>query len=196
LKIFLAIIVGVFVILLLGWQLVLPGVYFPARIVTSTTAVIPPSAAVEAVNESFTQHIHLFESGSVSALASQYTEDANVTWTGRAYCFSGTYIGRTQITETLNSFLNRTVPGLSIMNLTRTITPQSNGLVVTVDSTFGFSTSKTTTIGLSTYPGLNGTVSARETYAHVSTTSSWLISNETWYLLTLNSSVPLCGLPG
>jgi len=167
-----------------------------ARTLTSTEAEIPPSAAVDAVNESFTQHFQLLESGSVSALAPQYTEEANVTWIGRAYCFSGAYIGRTQITETLNSFLNRTVPGLRIMNLTRTITPLPNGLVVTVDSTFGFSTSKITTIGLSTYPGLNGTVSARETYVYSSTTAAWLISNETWSFLTLDSSVPLCGLPG
>jgi hypothetical protein len=166
LKAFLAAIVAVLVILFLALQVVMPGAYFATQVVTSTKTIVPQSVAIEAVNESLSQHIQFLESGNASALVPKYWESANVTWTGRAYCFSGTYNGRTQITEALNSFLKVTTPGLTIMNLTRTITAQSNGLVVTVNSTFGFSTNKTTTIGSHTYPGINGMISAQDIYAY------------------------------
>ncbi len=163
---------------------------------TTSTTVIPQSVAVTAVNESYSKHIQRIESGNVSAVVSDYSQNANATWTGKAYCLGGSYTGGVDIAAIFRSFLNKTTPGLTITNVVRTVTPQLNGTTVVVASSFDFASNKTNTIGDHIYPGVTGPISAQDLYDFSPNGSSWLISQEKWNFASLSDPVPLCGLPG
>jgi hypothetical protein len=85
----------------------------------------------------------------------------------------------------MNTFIVNYAHDLVIGNVTRTIVVEAGGLVA-INSTFGF-----TTLG-SSYGAITGTVSARDLYTYSNANDAWLISQETWDFLTLNSTYLNC----
>ncbi len=180
--------VGVSILLLL--ELITSLIPLGTRTTTLTLTMVPPTMAVELVNDSYSRHIVSFESGNASNVISQYSQNATVKWSGRAFCLNGIYVGQSYIKLFFQSFLDQTAPFPIIRNTSTAIMREDNGSVI-VSSSFTFSSN-----GSPTYGMINGTVQAQELYAYSSTAESWLISHETWNITEFYSQYPLCGLAG
>jgi hypothetical protein len=138
---------------------------------TLTTTVTP----AQIVNQSFYEHLISFSTGNLSAIVSQYEPNANVTWQ-QASCFSGLYSGTHIITQLLNAtrpwpIQNATVSSIATL-------PNDS---VSVNSTFSLAVKN-----------FNAMVSAQDTYSYSSPSNTWLISQETWHFLIINSEPFFC----
>jgi hypothetical protein len=158
---------------------------------TTTELSTSPSVYTQ-VSDSFANHMLFLSERNATAIASQYSENATVTWFGAIsmYGLSGVY-NRTDIPILMRvSFIGKGT-SFAIGNVTRTI------LVVSADSATVNSTFEIFGRGLyivaipgPVYTAFNGTVSAHDSYAYSAPNNSWQISNETWSFTSFNTNEP------
>lgn len=154
-----------------------------AKTVTSIVTVTrqPPEDFANA----FAQHLFVFSSRNVSAIVSQYTLTANVTWNG-LMCWDGLYpdAGNNSgqyadllgivFDESHNPFAATGLHSVFVGNMTNvSVTQTGEGTVV--NATFGL-------VAEATEGNFAATVSAQDTYVY-SAAAGWLISGELWHFL-------------
>ncbi len=153
------------------------------------------SSAVDQVSGDYANHLLLFGSRNVSAIASQYEGNATVQFKGIDIGLIGNYTGTSSIRQLLSALLgplsynssgqvNENPKGyFFIANesqpTTQVLTTGSRSSVTAgvINSTFDFR-GWGPTVG-----NFNGTVSAQTYYVHGSGNASWLISKEAWNIL-------------
>ena len=147
-------------------------------IITTPTTSTSQSVNFPALKLVFDQHITKISSRDISAVLTDYQQNAVVLWTGQTQGLGGIYTGTEKITVLYAN-------ALSMAKLT--ITPsgysQLNGTAnqATVQSMLNIN-------GTSNYLGaFNGTVLAQVTYK--SDNGAWKISNENWDYKALNITV-------
>lgn len=141
---------------------------------SGTITAVPPQV-VEMVNSSFEDHLLSVGSRNVTALLAEYEHNATTIWTGQGVP-NESYNGPASIAYIWKVFFLGTTE-LIIANETQAISPNWNGSVVTVDSTFDFS-------GHSDANGeFSGTIQAQDSYVSPTTGGPWLIAQETWDLV-------------
>jgi hypothetical protein len=155
----------------------------------STTTVPTPAGANEAIASSFANHILFLSARNSTAIASQYAENATVTWAGvqGAGGFEGIY-NRTEIPVLMNESFIGGETSFTISNVNRFISVAS-GDSAEVYSTFAISGQGDFLVAI---PGLewsafNATVSAHDSYVYSAPNSTSMISNETWIFTSFNT---------
>ena len=154
---------------------------------TASSTATPTETIAGLVSGNFAEHLLLFASRNVSAIVPQYETNASVTWE-QILCLSGIYTvtGNGNLTQLLNIFFGAYGQALVVGNVTRTIVTATIGSVM-INSTLGL-------VGQGLVGNFTSTVSAQDTYRYSTTSSTWLISQETWHFLTFytKGNVPFC----
>jgi hypothetical protein len=159
---------------------------------TRTTSPVAASTAYDQVSDSFAKHIFLLSSRNASAIASQYEQNANVTWFGGGYYsifLLGNYNGTKDILFLMNSSFIGHGDSFTLGNVTRHIVNVSDNSA-TVESSFVFFGQKSF-FGTASIGSVNGTISAQDFYVYSAANSAWLISQETWNFTSFNSGIPM-----
>lgn len=139
--------------------------------------------------DSFARHILFLSERNATAIASQYAENATVTWTGAmgAGGLAGLYNG-TEIPPLIRgSFIGKEA-SFSIGNVTSTIAVTSVDSA-TVNSTFDVFGQGDYVVAIPSmlWSAFNATVSAHDSYVYSAPSDAWLISNETWIFTSFNT---------
>jgi hypothetical protein len=157
----------------------------PTRVSTTISTIEVPSSLADKVSIAYGNHLLQFGSKNVSALVSQYEDNATIVYFGQSAGLAGRYSGTANITQLLATWIskngekfffiaNESQPTMHIV----TMGSQNSTIAVTVNSTLGFRGDS----GLN--GNFNGTISAETTFVRGGANdSSWLISLETWNFL-------------
>jgi hypothetical protein len=151
--------------------------------VTSTTIISTAGDTYSQVAASFANHMLFLSSRNASAIASQYQDNATVTWFGKENVggLVGIYNGSRDIFILMNaSFIGR---GSSFtMGNVSEIIALTSADSATVNSTFAFFGQNPVLEG-----NFNGTVSAEDHYVYSTSEGAWLISQEVWDFVSFNA---------
>lgn len=138
------------------------------------------------VVDAFAKHMLALSSRNASAIASQYSQDANITWLGRSTVgILGDYNGSQNILLLMRVGFITHGSSFLLGNVTYQLESVSGNSAL-VNSSFAF-------IGQKSYFGtgyignINGTVSAQDFFT-LATNGSWLISQEMWNFTSFNSA--------
>jgi hypothetical protein len=158
----------------------------------STVTVSTSGSPYDQVADSFANHMLSLSKRNATEIASQYAEDATVTWVGAIdeYGLAGLY-NRTEIPLLMReSFIGKGT-SFTMGDLTLAIT------VISADSATVNSTFEIFGQGLyvaaipgPVYTAFNATVSAEDSYAYSTPNNAWQISNETWSFTSFNTNEP------
>jgi hypothetical protein len=158
---------------------------------TTTTSVSTSLDAYAQLATSFTNHVFFLSSRNVSAIVSQYEDNATVTWIGRAHGIRGLFNGTKSIFLLMNvSFIGHGT-AFALGDVTRNIV-DIKAKSAAVNSSFavfgqnGFE-------GSAAIGDFNGTVSAQDSYVYSVADGVWLISQETWNFTSFSSQVTQIG---
>jgi hypothetical protein len=159
---------------------------------TTTTSIQGAYNQVQVVR-SFANHMLYLSERNATAIASQYAENATVTWLGvmGAGGLGGVYNG-TQIPVLLRaSFIcnDTSETSFTISDVNSFIAGYSSGSV-TVYSTLDMAGQGFHVVAI---PGLewsafNATVSAQDSFVYSASSGAWMISNETWIFTSFNTT--------
>jgi len=146
---------------------------------TTTVTVTTTSDAYQQVESAYEAHLTQLYSRNIAALASEYTPNATVEWTGSQAVGPGNYTGASTIKILWGSFIGK-FTNFSLSNEYQSIGVE--GKVSVVNSTFDFR-------GYNVVGGsVNGSVIAQDVYENVG--GSWLIGRETWNFTQFNGQIP------
>jgi hypothetical protein len=158
----------------------------------STTTVQTIPDAYDQVASSYANHLLLLDSANTSALMDGYAGNATVEWKGNSGGCDGNYTGTGEIVAPLMALLANDSQFV-VNNETQTITPAGSHWVV--ESSFVFAgSSNPNKNATSPYLGIfDGTIDAKDSY--VSVGHAWLITDETWNFLLLDTTFLDRGIP-
>jgi hypothetical protein len=152
---------------------------------TSTVTSQQQSAGVEIMND-YLHHLMQVQSKNVSAIVSEYEDDAVLEWEGATSGFGGTYHGLANMTAAYNGILPR-LNGLTLTNVTG-VASISNGTAL-VNGSFYISWAfnpATNDCPPNVSNVFEGQVVVAISFAP--SANGWLISNEIWNFQTPTSS--------